>query len=143
MRNLNVLLFSGIAIIGIFLFGCTNSTSPEVQPISLLLSNPDGFFDRTIVVDGEAQPRRIMTCTEMYCPPTQCCNTCGGMLALTDEDDELALVFEEFGETKCSGNECDLKCKPLENGKKYRVTGKFLRSDGTYYLKVANYIGAK
>ncbi len=117
----------------------------EVFVPSILLANPAPYINKIIEVQAIVIPE-IFGCTKRYCGPNvACCNTCVAALFLSDPSGEttipssntegsIRLTGENVG---CSGMDCDIKCTPLENGKIYIVTGKFVektnRGGKTYY----------
>jgi len=123
-----------IAIIGIILIsGCVReSPTSKIYTTSEVWSNRNSLVNRQITVEGTADYYQV-ACTEMACPGG-CCNSCGGGLGLRINEDRVLNVRGESKEkgnyglynekqVGCSGNECDIKCFPLEKGKEYSVTG--------------------
>ena len=125
------LIFGIITVLGLILVsGCI--TGPLIHTPDEVWANRDYLINKQITVEGIADYYAV-ACTEMYCP-MDCCNTCSGGLGLRI-DEERGLNVRGESEEKgnyglyngervgCEGNECDIRCYPLEAGKKYRVTG--------------------
>jgi hypothetical protein len=107
----------------------------ELSP-SAILANPAAFGGREVTVVGVVAPCDL-GCTKMFCPPPECCNTCQGGLGLADSPPVGRSVScawrpqpsaEPAGiplaEGTCGGRECEIRCRPLDLGKRYRVVGK-------------------
>ncbi|MCX6802688.1 MAG: hypothetical protein NT067_06280 [Candidatus Diapherotrites archaeon] len=108
----------------------------------------DELAGKIIIVNGRAEAG-LARCTLMACTAQEpCCNSCSAGLELASTEEGKTDSIEIRGSYKglepaCSGNECNIKCSPLEAGNIYSVTGLWKKeetSEGAkYYLEIIKF----
>ncbi|MBU2442847.1 MAG: hypothetical protein KKF95_02165, partial [Nanoarchaeota archaeon] len=110
----------------ILISGCATSSYLD---LSTVMNNPDSYVEQTITVKGTAEPDLMVKCTTQMCEESNpCCRTCSSRLLLTQSSSSVTI---EGGE--CKGNNCEMTCFPLEQGKEYLVSG-FLKKENSKYI---------
>jgi len=135
----------------LFVSGCV--LEKEVYTPAEVWENKNWLVGKQITVEGVAAYYQV-ACTGIACTPKDpCCNYCSGGLGLRIDNERVLNIRGEFEEkghygvysgkpVNCAGNECDIQCYPLEQGKSYRVIailGKEILDISPYeefYLKI-------
>lgn len=106
----------------------------------------DSLIDKQIVIEGNVDS--FLSCTLRNClKDDKCCNRCMGEIAFLNISEKFLLIKGEYNgkNIECGGNECDVKCYPLERGKKYKVNGVLKKDDAAFpppyriYLELNNF----
>lgn len=135
-RGCRLVCFVSLVFLLLFV-GCQKKES--ILEISNLLKNPQSYDGKEVSVRGKIALDPLQKCTKVFCSEENpCCNTCGGKLLFVNDDSVLHLVGKDL---KCSGNNCEMVCTPLEVNKEYTIKGIF-RSQGSI-LEVKEYSLAK
>jgi hypothetical protein len=139
--------YLGILLILFLVIGCVQE-SDNTYTVDEVWENKDKLANKTISVIGIANPG-LMNCI-LGCDPDTIkeggyCGACSGPLALKEEvPKKEVLEEEEFlieltgnykgEEMGCAGVPNNVKCYPLEIGKRYNVTGTLRVLEwGSYY----------
>ena len=121
-------------IVGILLVAMCVGQALTPQQV---LHQKDSLLGKSITVEGIAAIG-LERCTLMACTQEQpCCNSCAANLILTGDGANITVSGEWEGkEVGCEGNDCGLTCWPLEEGKRYSVSGIWNSSLGEYSLEL-------
>ena len=98
--------------------------------LSLVWNDRYSFVDKQITVVASTDYVQGLVCTQLACPPEECCNSCGSAIGLRISDNDVLEVrgpeengFYDGKRVGCYGNNCEVSCYPLEIRNKYLVTG--------------------
>lgn len=130
---------SGVFLLLFVSFGLSSCSlfpiSVDVTPAEVY-ANAGAWTGRRLTVLGKVEV--ISTaCTLVGCPPDNpCCNRCSSRLGFRiDEWHSLELRGEGIG---CGGDSCRQDCRPMQDGRVYRITG-VLDGREVYYINVESW----
>ena len=115
--------------------------------LSFIILGHSGCTSNQKLIGRAFYYENVKSCTLVLCLSDPCCNDCNSALFLITEQDTIqvygtridtsiicttvrrdtTIIVRKKQPLVCRGKECEtLKCTPLEFGKIYEVTGKFL-----------------
>mgnify|MGYP001579834026 CR=1 FL=1 len=121
-----------ILVASLFLAACATT---QIKSVADVITAPEKYVDKGISVQGAVVIDNRVKCTLQVCPEDNaCCQTCSADLLLSSGD---ALLRIKGG--TCFGNNCGMSCAPLEQNKKYVVSGILRQENSEYHLELADY----